>query len=31
MRRLGAVHGMAAFAFNTVVVALTINFVAGLM
>jgi len=31
MRRLGTVHGLAAFAFNTVIVALTINLVAGLI
>jgi uncharacterized membrane protein len=30
MRRLGTVHGLMAFAFNTVVVALTINLLAGL-
>lgn len=30
MRRLGTVHGLAAFAFNTVIVALTINLLAGL-
>ena len=30
MRRTGTVHGMVAFIFNTVVLALTINLLAGL-
>jgi len=30
LRRIGTVHGLVAFAFNTVVVALTINLLAGL-
>ena len=30
LRRIGTVHGLIAFAFNTAVLALTINLVAGL-
>ena len=30
LRRIGTVHGVIAFTFNTVVLALTINLVAGL-
>ena len=30
LRRLGTVHSLVAFAFNTVIVALTINLLAGL-
>ncbi|MFV4649264.1 DUF1345 domain-containing protein, partial [Mycobacterium tuberculosis] len=30
LRRVGAVHGVVAFTFNTVVLALTINLLAGL-
>ena len=30
LRRLGTVHSLVAFGFNTVVVALTINLLAGL-
>jgi uncharacterized membrane protein len=30
LRRLGTVHGLVAFAFNTIIVALTINLLAGL-
>ena len=29
MRRLGTVHGLIAFMFNTIVLALTINLLAG--
>lgn len=31
MRRIGTVHGLAAFTFNTVILALTINILAGLL
>ena len=31
MRRIGTVHGLVAFTFNTVVLALTINILAGLL
>jgi uncharacterized membrane protein len=31
IRRLALMHGVLAFAFNTVIVALSINIVAGLM
>ena len=31
MRRIGTVHGLAAFSFNTVILALTINILAGLL
>jgi len=30
LRRIGTVHSLLAFAFNTIVVALTINLVAGI-